>query len=303
MSEKALRQLVGALAVLVGAWVVASFLRGGSQSITASGGIADFFEALDGPSVASIRIERPDGEVRLESGEDGWSVNGLRADAGGVARLLAAVTTARAGDLIAANPENHDRMGVSADSALVVTFNGGDELLIGHAGPRFGTSYVRLPEEDEVYLLEGDLGTQLDREESSWRDRTMFEIDTASVGRIEVDRDDGAFALVRGDSSWTIEGGGEVSETSLQGVLTELSTLTASGFLTEGDSVALLPRERAVRAFGADGVEIAGVVIGAGEVDRWARTTRDDYLYRISTFRADRVAPSRSEAAGDTDPG
>jgi hypothetical protein len=49
---------------------------------------------------------------------------------------------------------------------------------------------------------------------------------------------------------------------------------------------------------GSLGRVVAEVTIGTGEPDRRARTMKDDYLFRISAFRARRVAPHR----GSLDP-
>lgn len=127
----------------------------------------------------------------------------------------------------------------------------------------------------------------------------MVAIDSAAVARVEVEKDGDAYTLVRGDSAWTFESGGAVRTTAVQGVLAELARLVASGFVAEGDSIAALPRASRTVAYDADGQVLAEVTIGEGTGERWARTSGDEYLYRVSTFRADRVAPPRE----DVEPG
>jgi hypothetical protein len=294
MSERTLKRLVGALAVAVALWVIAELVSSGSGSIGASGDIAGFFDDVDAESLEAIRFERADSTVELERAGDRWTVNGFPADSGSVARLLETIPELRIGDLTATNPANHARMGVSEDSASSVDFVVGGEtktLLVGDAGRRFGTSYVRLPGADDVYLLEGDLRSNVRRGLDQWRNRVMVSIDSAAVARIEVEKDGDAYTLVRGDSLWTFESGDSVQGPAVQGILSELAHLVATGFVAEGDSVAALPASSTTRALSGEGELLAEITVGEGTGERWARTASDEYLYRVSTFRADRVAP------------
>ena len=299
MSERMLKQLVGALAITVALWAIVSFLSGGGGSISASGEITDLFEGLGESSIDAVRIEGRNGQMDLRRDDDDWTVNGFPADSGSISRFLAVLPDLVAGDLVATNPANHDRMGVSADSAVSVDFGvGGDfqSILVGKQGRGFGTTYVRLPGEDEVYLLEGDLRAQVVRRLDDWRDRSVVNIDSTTVHRIAIERDGDAYTMVRGDSVWTFEEGGPVRATAVTGILSELSNLMASGFITDGDSIAALDQGGRTVAYSGSGEVLADITIGSGSADRWARTPTDDYVYRISSFRVGRVAPTREDA-------
>lgn len=298
MSEGTLKRLVGALVVVVGLWLLAEAMSGGSGSIAASGEMASFFDDLDPATLEAVRMTRGDTTVELRPSDGGWVVNGFPADSGSVARFLDELGAAEVGDLAATNPDNHARMGVSADSAArleLVAAGDTRTLLVGDAGRRFGTSYVRLPGDDRVHLLEADLRPHVRRGIDQWRNRVMVSVDSSAVARIEVERDGDAYALVRGDSAWTFEGGGGLRSTAVQGILAELSRLVASGFVAEGDSIGGSPASSTTRALSADGELLAEVTVGEGTGERWARSGRDDYVYRVSTFRADRVAPPRED--------
>jgi hypothetical protein len=302
MSERTLKQLFGALAVVVGLWAVSFLFVGGSGAISATGAVSSILDDLDGESLLAIRLDGPLGAVDLTRGEDGWTANGHPGNQAAVSRLIDVLADAEVGDLVASNPANHDRMGVSEDSALVVTFDvdgGSRTIMVGHAGRRYGTSYVRLPDTDEVYLLEGDLRTQARRRLDDWRNRSMVKLDSAQIARIEVERAGGAYTVVRGDSLWTVEGGGEATANSVNGMLTELSDLLASGFFEESDSIAALDLETTTTAYSASGEVLAEITVGAGLGDRWARTTTDEYMYRVSSFRAGRLAPSKETIEPD----
>ena len=296
MSERTLKQLVGALAVAVALWVVATLVAGDEGGIRATGDVARFFEGMSDSTIEEVRMVRPDGSVELTRTDDGWTANGYEAGDGVMDRFLTALAEAEVGDLAATNPANHVRMGVSADSAVTLEVQMGDEtrtLLIGDQGPRFGTAYGRRPEQDEVYVIEGDLRGHVRRGLDEWRDTEILAVDTAQVARLEIERDGDAYTLVRGDSVWTFEDGGAVEAMQARNVLTELSSMIAAGFLTEGDSLVALPQGGATTAFDATGDVLAEVTIGSGEGERWARAAGDSITYRLSTFRVGRIAPTR----------
>jgi len=300
MSERALKQLVGALAIVVAISLVVYAFSGGSGSIGASGAIAGVFEGVTPTTLESIEIGQSGSTVTLVRSGDTWTANGFAADAPVVSRLLDELAVSTVGDLAATNPANHARMGVVPDSAIDLTFTAAGRerrLLVGKSGRRFGTAYVRLPDENDVYLLESDLRGQIARDLDGWRDRTMVAIDTAAVARLEVVRAGLTYSLERGDSSWTFAGGGETRASAVNGMLAELSRLVATGFFAEGDSIAQLPLAATTRAYDEAGAVLVEITIGGGDGDRWARNGQDDYVYRVSSFRAGRVAPSREDAA------
>jgi len=298
MSERTLKQLVGALVVVVGLWAIAALFSSGGGSIGAAGDIAGFFEGVDASTVSAVRLSGTGGPVELRREEATWTVNGFESDSSTVAGFLNVLSNLEVGDLVASNPANHDRMRISSDSAGSLEFEiDGDvrTMLIGKSGPRYATVYGRLPGADEVYLLEGDLRRQVIRRLEDWRNKRMVAIDTSAVQRLEIERDGPAFVLVRGDSAWTFEGGGDTDPVVVRGLLGELKGLLASGFLEEADSLAALAEGGSTIAYSQDGELLVEITIGSGERDRWARVLGSDVLYRLPAFRVDRVVPTREK--------
>ena len=119
---------------------------------------------------------------------------------------------------------------------------------VGKTGPRFGTAYGRLPDEDEVYLIEGDLRVHVARRLDDWRNKEVVAIDTSRAVRLEVERDGEEYALVRGDSVWTFEDGGEADALQVRNILSEFSSMIASGFVPETDSLYALPQGGVIAA-------------------------------------------------------
>lgn len=296
MSERGLKRLVGALVIVVALWAVTSLLSGGGGSIAASGAIAGFFDEITPTSVDVVRLDGSDGPIELLREDSAWTANGFEADAAVIGRMFAALYDVEIGDLVATNPANHDRMGVSQDSAVTFEVQVSGEtrtILVGKTGPRFATAYGRLPDEDEVYLIEGDLRVHVTRRLDDWRNKQIVAIDTSRAVRLEVERDGDAYTLVRGDSAWTFEDGAEAVAFQVRNILAELSSLIAAGFVMEGDSLYASPPGGVISAYSADGVTLATVTIGEGEGERWVRASGNDVVYRLSTFRVGRLAPTR----------
>jgi len=304
MSEKALKQLVGALAIVVVLWGAATLVsRAGGDSISAGGEVEAFFAAIEPASVTAIRIERPADTIALVAEGGTWRVNGFRADSGSVARLFEVLTTASVADLAATNPSNHERMGVSADSARTLELSvGGAErtLLFGKEGPRVATIYARLPEQDDVYLVEGGFWSHLNRQLDDWRNRRMLAIDTAQVRRIAVDRDGDRFTLVRADTAWTFEDGAAARDQQVQSILGELGGgLVASRFVPDSDTLSARPASGSTVAYSGSGDVLAEVTVGAGlgpegSGDRWGMVAGDSVRYRLPAFRVNLIVPTRA---------
>ncbi len=297
MSERTLKQLVGALVVVVAVWAIATLLSGsGGGGQSATGEIAAIFNGVSEATVTEVRRRGPSGDVVLTGGSGAWTVNGLRPDSGAVTRFWSVVDGLEMGGLVASNPDNHGRMGVADDGAstLEIDIDGDTRaLVVGDQGPRFGTSYVRVPGQDEVYVAQGDLRSHVQRALADWQNRRIVRIDTSAVVRIEIERDGDPYVLVRGDSLWTFEDGAETNSSTASGVVAELADLIAAGVLSEADSIAQAELGGTTLALDANGNVLAEVTIGSGTSERWARAAGDAVIYRLASFRIDRITPTR----------
>jgi len=297
MSERTLKQLVGALVVVVTLWAIVTLLSGGGGGVPgAAGEIAAVFDGVSEEAAIEVRMSNASGEVVLTGGAGAWTVNDLLTDSGTVARFWSVLTGLEVGALVASNPANHARMGVDDDGGATLEIDVGGEtrvVVVGDQGPRFGTSYVRLPGQDEVYVANRDLRSHVQRELADWQNRVLVRIDTSAVARVEIERDGASYVLVRGDSLWTFEGGAETNSNTAQGVVSELANLVAAGILVEADSLAQSERGGGTVAFDVDGNVLAQLTIGTGTSERWVRVTGDNVIYRLASFRIDRITPTR----------
>ena len=305
MSEKTLRACLYFLGAVTVLYFVITLAGGGSGGASAGGsGLAAAFEGIDGETLTGVDLIGPRETIRLERAGDDWTVNGFEADSGAVARFLRALDEVEVGPVAAANPANHERLGVSTDSAWTLTTDGGTTVLLGKTGNRFRTAYARLPDADQVSLIEGDLRAAAARPLFDWRDKVILSADTAAIASIHVARDGETVIYERGDSSWTVGGdgveaddaeagsdGAEADATTVRNMLQEIAGLRASGFAPQDAEMPEEP-DRTVLALDADGNEVASLSLAEQEGNFRVSASASPYIFEVPTFRADRVAPA-----------
>ena len=111
MSEKTLKAIAAAVAVLIVLWVAAT-LRSGAPRAVDGGPLAGALERA-GTDAREIRILSDGDTVELRRGDEGVGVGDHPADSALVSGLLQALREARIGHLAASSAANHARLGVS----------------------------------------------------------------------------------------------------------------------------------------------------------------------------------------------
>ena len=293
MSEQTLKRILGALGILVVLWLISTLLAGrGGGGATPDGGVAALLERLDEATVSAVLIVRPEQTVSLQRNGEAWTVNGNVPDSSALTRLWNALVEAEVGGVVANNPGNHERMGLSADSALTVDFTLADggmaSLLVGKVGPIFPSGYVRLPDQDAVVVVSGDFRATLNQSVTDWRDKTILRVDTAAVIRLVLETDDGTHVVERSDTTWSVDGG-PADASTIRSVLEELANFVAIGFVEDEEIFQENPRRATV--LGAQGDTLGAVMITGEAGTRHARTPGNDVVFEVASFRADRITP------------
>lgn len=295
MSERALKRILTAVAVVVAAYAVVALVRGGPSSPDDEGteALRGLLTSLEPDATSAVRFVRGGDTVRLAR-EDGsrWTVNGHRADSATVARFWNQLGEARVGTVAARNPENHQRLGVTEDGAARILFDGREgetsELLVGEQGPAGRSAYVRFPDQETVHVVHGDLRGAARREVDAWRDRTILRLDTARVQSIELVRDGASDTLRKEDGGWSV-GGTPADSAAVRGLLGALAQLRASGFAPD---TATLEADRRLVAEGSSGDTLGVVELAEGEESTLRiRAEGDPVVYEISSFEGERLFP------------
>jgi len=292
MSEQTLKRILGVLGVLVLLWIGSVLLSGRSGGSASDGGIASLLERLNESTVTGIRIANPDLTVSLQRSGDAWTVNGNVADPSVMTRLWSALAEAEVSGVAANNPRNHERMGVSVGGARTVDFTLADggtaTVLVGNPGPIIPSGFVRLPDQDAVVVVSGDLRSTLAQSVTDWRDKTILRVDTAAVVRVVFETEAGSHVAARSDGTWSVDGD-PVDDTTMRLLLDELANFVGVGFV-EGRE-AFQENERRVIALGAGQDTLGAVLITGEEGSRHARIPSSDIVFEVSSFQVDRITP------------
>lgn len=196
---------------------------------------------LNAEQINHIRLAFAGGkEIDLRQQDGAWTVNGFPADETRVEQVLKYVDAAEITSRVSTNPANHGNFEVTADKALTVTLLNGDEqlqeMLLGKtAGGE--TVYVRLPDQDEVYVLSGVSRYYFNEDISVWRDRTIADFDAANVRQIEYTENQVYWKLQNTTNGWYLSNKWiapmSVDTGKVESFLNTVTNLAAADFATE----------------------------------------------------------------------
>lgn len=314
MKRDQLKWIAIVLGVAIILWLLPTLLRDDGSGGTLEIGAGFSFVVPDPVTRVDVIAAGGGDTIRLDRGAAGWLVDGHPADSQKVADLLEVIGDLRSDDLVARNPSNHAAMGLGPDSArrVEVYSEAGGPLpfLLGRRDLNAGGWYVRLPDADAVYRLEGPAGGYLGRDVTGWRDRTIAAIDTSMVREVLVRRATGEVVLRRSDAGWHVGEGAEADSAAVQALLRQLPRLTASGFPTDA--------EAAATDFDAPDAELDVFAESEGDVtgrqlvlalhfvqdeeqgDWLVRPADSPEMYRLSPSLARRLLPEPADLLGGT---
>jgi hypothetical protein len=285
------------------ALVLAVFLWGLTEVIGWGGDVVEEGQLLPSIQIAEVDAVRfvHDGDtVRLARGDgDVWTVNGFAASPKEVGALAGALAVGMSGDLVARNPDSHERMEVDDAAAKRVSVQRGGqvlgELLVGASGRAYRSAYARRPGADEVYLVEGELVGMLDRGVNDWRDRRVVGVEPDSIGALEIRRGGARYRLVRSDSTWTVDGR-PTDSSRVKRLVDAVASweVPVTGFATpeQADSADFGRIERSLRVLARGGAEVAAVAFDSTDGAFWVRRDGDDTVYRVYSWKVNDLTPA-----------
>lgn len=302
MTERQVKLIFGVFLALVAAYAGVQLLggRGGG-----GGGRLGLEAAVDGPPRLVRVLESGGDSLRLELRDGAGRVNGFPADSAQLASLFAALDSTRAGELVSRSESNHDRLGVTEKAADRVAIGPADSpsfiFLLGKSGR--GGRFVRRPNSEETYLLDGPAASLLGRSVETWRNREVAAVDTGRVGRIVLERGGRRTTLVRGERGWRTAAGDSADASRVASLLRELADLRAAGDVP-ADSVirsadftspdAVL-RVMPSSAEGEEPTLTLRVVRVAENGPYLTRRQGRPYTYSLAGYQYDQLFPARSD--------
>ena len=293
MSSKTLRASLYFLGAVTALYVLVMLLTGDREAVAPDSRLAAALAAIDTQRLTRVEFTHTSGDILLEKEGDDWTVNGYRTDTAVVQRFLRAIGDAEVQEVAATNPDNHEALDITPDSARKMVTSGGVTILFGKHARRPRTGFARMPDSDTVRYVRGDLRYTVGRNEFEWRDKVMLRADTSAVATLRVTRDGTTTSYERRDSIWSVNGEeadpGTVSST-IADMLRELAEMRASGFEPR-DAERPEEPDRSLRALDEDGNELVSVLLVDNTVNYIASSPSTPYIFQVPKFRADRIAP------------
>ncbi len=304
MSKNVLHRLVIALAGLLVLYGVIRLAGGRSPDLSPGAvELAAELAGIDERTLESATFSGADREIEVARVAGEWTANGYEADSAAVARMFTALAEVEVGALAAANPDNHERLGVTGRDAWMLEFRllGGESRIValGRVGSAFQTAYARLPGSDEVYTVRGDLRGSFTRTLTDWRDKLIARVDVDEIEAMEVEREGEVIVVERGEAGWTVRESGAVPDSaSVANMLDEVDELRAIGFVEEEDPEFPTEDVRRFVALSESGDTLLALQMAPVDAEYRVRAAGNETLYRLAAFRATRIVPEPDRLLG-----
>lgn len=193
--------------------------------------------------VDAVIISDNENTVVLEKTGNFWTANKNNAFGPKLNQFWRAVDDIDGALLIAQNPANHERMGVTPEQATRVEFKQGsaegfttEAFYVHISSADVRTCYIRPTDSDDVYGIPCERPDIFDTDPDGWRDPVILAIPRNAVESITFDYPDEQFSLNVFDGNWVVTSGNDVFPANLAQVdviLTAIELMIADGFATD----------------------------------------------------------------------
>jgi hypothetical protein len=206
-------QLAGILIILVLVYLAFLYFDDGGRSRS----FRDNLVGINAESVTSIALETGSQDTYLKKEGSQWTVTlpsgkTVPAVASKVTSMLSTLETIEPSRIVTRNPEKWSEYNVDSTGTRVVLSESGSEVLDLVIG-RFGMknqqqmfTYVRLADEDEVYVADDFMSFSVSGDANSYRNQELLRLTPDSLSAIRFQYPDSAFVLQRTiDNKWAID--------------------------------------------------------------------------------------------------
>jgi hypothetical protein len=247
--------LIIGLAVLVGIFVISRLFR----SPKLEGNIRKELVKLDTADISEIRMTTAGDQPKLiKLVREGGAWNAVQddkpypADKSAVNSLLVTISDLNAVRMVSRKKDKWETYNVGEKSTGVSVYTGGSveaEFRVGktgfnqtQGGQQFGGSqgieaytYVRMSDEDEVYMVNGFLEATFNRSLKDWRDKSFLRVSSSDVTKVSFRYPaDSSFVIEKKDSVWTVAGR-PAANNKVDSYLREFSSRSETSFADDFD--------------------------------------------------------------------
>jgi len=194
---------------------------------------------VDAADVSAVEIDSPDFTVKAERSAGTWQLTepvAWLADSSVVSSFVRSVAGMDLQSIVSTNPERYGRYGVDSTGSDVRLSLGSREihLVVSSEGPDFSTNYVRLGDDERIFV--GSPRLALPTDANRWRSRIVARIPEPSIQTVSVSSPGEDYSIERADGGWqfhTSTGSTPADSAGVANWLRSYATLRADGFLAD----------------------------------------------------------------------
>lgn len=199
--------------------------------------------SVDTAAVNKMVINHPlNPTVTLKKDNGGWNVTGQKpetypADARSIENAISRLNNLSVNSVATRQPDKYTRYKVDSTGIKVSLYDGEKQLqsiYVGgmqRAGRRSINNYVRLADENAVYVVEGFLKSTFSKGINDWRDKQIWDLEQSNISRVNfLYPADSSFTIRKVKGKQWVSSGDTLSQTSVSTILSRLANFRASGF-------------------------------------------------------------------------
>ncbi len=275
-------------------------------------GVVEAYPEFSGDDAVKLEVSRGDYRAELAKKDGNWVVvteGDYPADEEGILKGLEIVRELDTENFISGDPEKQGRFEISDEEGLRVKISGADDrvladFLIGKRGPASLSYYYRKAGEDGIYLAYTNLLDTFNRQNSSWKDKTILKFLSDDAREFEAVSEEGAIRLEKNlekDAWEMVEGENRVQAKKwvVNDLVSSLARFNALEFPEEQDlkEVGLEDSGKKVTVKLADGTVLTLLIGDEKESAGRTYVKRADSptLFLVSSYQANKFFKKKEE--------
>lgn len=203
-------QLIIVLGILVGAYAIVKLSAGSSRSKS----YREVLVEIDTAKVTKVEIVNAGTKTTLEKKDGVWTVNeNKKALASSVKSMLNTLNGVKPSRLASRSKDSWKDFQVDSTGTRVQVYEGSKEALdliigrFGVEGQRAFYSYVRLEEEEDVYVANDFMGMNVGKTDADYRDNKIVRLKKDSISSVDFNYGEGTYTLSKSiDNKWLMAG-------------------------------------------------------------------------------------------------
>lgn len=192
-------------------------------------------KSIDSGKIESVDISKKEEKIELKKDGDVWRVNDKKADKQKVEKLISQLLPEENIDLIAETNQRHKEFGLTDDLATKVKLEDSLSVLVGKS--ESSGAYIRIDEEDKVFLLKDFSSLNISTSFSFWYDKVIVSIDEESIKKLTFTKNRKDTIIIRKDEKWMFEKDEKELEKEekdkMESIIFNLSSFEAKSLLDE----------------------------------------------------------------------